>query len=559
MGDDKSAESICLLEEQQSHVARKNHRATMAPGVAPLPPSKEEELVNAALFGNLELIAQLLASGASPNVPGASGYTPLFWSVLNHNGPVADRLLKAGADPNARDSLGWTPLCHAVSLSDEPLIQILLDAGADVLVRLPGNQDIVKLAKSKRIYRLLCDTRKAQKQRHKLLSTSSMQILPSLSFEGVPEDVVLRHQGLTQSKEDLRRLEDEIAVAEAKRTAEEKELATKRARILRLQNDLKMRQKAIQVREEAIRSPNLPADPQVPVRAGAVGAGAALEEIALSSAVEKIALADVTLGNQLGSGGFATVYRAFWHGDAVAVKLMKAQSADYAAVEEFKKEALFLTKMRHPNVVLIIGVCIEPPQLAIVTEILGRGDLFGHIHAPPERRLNWRLKTQIAFDIARGMNYLHTMRPPLVHRDLKSSNILIDERWRAKVSDFGTSRFREETAIQTIHALGTPGWMAPECLRGEQFDEKSDVYSYGVVLWELLEGLIPWDGKDPVQVIGAVGFRGERLPLRSSYPGVPPFVLQLVALCFLPASERPSFSDILVIFSKFFSSQNNQP
>ncbi|KAK8671215.1 hypothetical protein V6N13_037817 [Hibiscus sabdariffa] len=114
---------------------------------------------------------------------------------------------------------------------------------------------------------------------------------------------------------------------------------------------------------------------------------------------------------------------------------------------------------------------------------------------------------------ARGMNYLHNCNPPIIHRDLKSSNLLVDKNWTVKVGDFGLSRLKHETYLSTKNGKGTPQWMAPEVLRSEPSDEKSDVYSFGVILWELATEKIPWDSHNSMQLIGAVGFMNQRLEI----------------------------------------------
>ncbi|PWA60770.1 PAC motif-containing protein [Artemisia annua] len=145
---------------------------------------------------------------------------------------------------------------------------------------------------------------------------------------------------------------------------------------------------------------------------------------------------------------------------------------------------------------------------------------------------------------ARGMNYLHHYSPPIVHRDLKSSNLLVDKNWTVKVGDFGLSRIRYHTHLNTKAGIGTPQWMAPEILRNEQADEKSDVYSYGVVLWEIATEKIPWDNVNPMQVIGAVGFMNQRLEIPKE---VDPMWALLIESCWhSDPHSRPTFQEILI-------------
>jgi len=149
----------------------------------------------------------------------------------------------------------------------------------------------------------------------------------------------------------------------------------------------------------------------------------------------------------------------------------------------------------------------------------------------------------MAVDIAKGMHYLHSCEPPIVHRDLKSPNLLVDRDWSVKVTDFGLSRIKSGTFLSSRSGAGTPEWMAPEVLKNEPSNEKSDVYSFGVILHELLTLQEPWEGMNAMQVVGAVGFQDRRLELPE---GMDPKASALIAACFLSsASERPSFGAIL--------------
>ncbi|XP_026459320.1 LEAF RUST 10 DISEASE-RESISTANCE LOCUS RECEPTOR-LIKE PROTEIN KINASE-like 1.3 [Papaver somniferum] len=199
----------------------------------------------------------------------------------------------------------------------------------------------------------------------------------------------------------------------------------------------------------------------------------------------------LTFGAQLGKGSCATVCHGQWYGSDVAIKV------------------LLMKRLRHPNVLLFMGAATSPHHLCIVTEFLPRGSLFQLFrrHTPT---LNWKRRVQMALDIAQGMNHLHLNEPPIIHRDLKSSNLLVDRNWTVKVGDFGLSRLKHATFLTTRNGKGTPQWMAPEVIRNEPADEKSDVYSFGVILWELATLQIPWDGLTSMQVIAAVGFMDKR-------------------------------------------------
>lgn len=201
-----------------------------------------------------------------------------------------------------------------------------------------------------------------------------------------------------------------------------------------------------------------------------------------------------------------------------------------------------MKRLRHPNVLLFMGAVTSPQRLCIVTEFLPRGSLFRLLQRSTAK-LDWRRRVHMALDVARGMNYLHHYNPPIIHRDLKSSNLLVDRNWNVKVSDFGLSRLKHEAYLTTKTGRGTPQWMAPEVLRNEASDEKSDVYSYGVVLWEIATQKIPWDNLNAVQVIGAVGFMNQRLDIPQD---VDPQWASIIESCWQSDPKcRPTFQELL--------------
>ncbi|KAI4344779.1 hypothetical protein L6164_011969 [Bauhinia variegata] len=218
---------------------------------------------------------------------------------------------------------------------------------------------------------------------------------------------------------------------------------------------------------------------------------------------------DLTIGEQIGQGSCGTVYHALWYGSDVAVKVFSKQEYSDDVIMPFRQEVSLMKRLRHPNVLLFMGAVTSPQRLCIVTEFLPRGSLFRLLQRNAAK-LDWRRRVHMALDIARGVNYLHHCNPPIIHRDLKSSNLLVDKNWTVKVGDFGLSCLKHGTYLTTKTGKGTPQWMAPEVLRNEPSDEKSDVYSFGVILWELATEKIPWDSLNSMQVIGAVGFMDQR-------------------------------------------------
>ncbi|KAH9621091.1 hypothetical protein KSS87_014533 [Heliosperma pusillum] len=254
---------------------------------------------------------------------------------------------------------------------------------------------------------------------------------------------------------------------------------------------------------------------------------------------------DLVLRDRIGSGSFGTVHRAEWNGsEEVAVKILMEQDFRPERCKEFLREVAIMRRLLHPNIVLFMGAVTEPPNLAIVTEYLCRGSLYRLLHKSDGREvLDERRRLSMAYDVAKGMNYLHKRNPPIVHRDLKSPNLLVDKKYTVKVCDFGLSRLKANTFLSSKSAAGTPEWMAPEVLRNDPSDEKSDVYSFGVILWELATLQQPWSNLNPAQVVAAVGFKFMRLEIPCD---VNPQIAALIEACWADEPwERPSFANIM--------------
>ncbi|XP_054782069.1 probable LRR receptor-like serine/threonine-protein kinase At1g05700 [Prosopis cineraria] len=206
----------------------------------------------------------------------------------------------------------------------------------------------------------------------------------------------------------------------------------------------------------------------------------------------------------VGKGAFGTVYHGFLGNTQVAVKMLTPSAQGYQQFQaeylliysscrayDCDSQAKLLATVHHKRLIALIGYCDDGSNIALIYEYMANSDLAKHLSEKNENILDWKQRLQIAVDAAEGLEYLHTgCKPSIVHRDVKSKNILLNENFRGKIADFGLSKiFADEgdTHISTVIA-GTPGYLDPEYSMSNRLNEKSDVYSFGIVLLEIITG-----------------------------------------------------------------------
>ncbi|KAJ9147112.1 hypothetical protein P3X46_029312 [Hevea brasiliensis] len=251
-----------------------------------------------------------------------------------------------------------------------------------------------------------------------------------------------------------------------------------------------------------------------------------------------IDFSELIVGTRVGIGFFGEVFRGVWNGTDVAIKVFLEQDLTAENMEDFCNEISILSRLRHPNVILFLGACVKPPHLSMVTEYMEMGSLYYMIHlSSQKKRLSWRRRLKMLHDICRGLMCIHRMK--IVHRDLKSANCLVNKHSTVKICDFGLSRIMTETPMRDSSSAGTPEWMAPELIRNEPFTEKCDIFSLGVIMWELCTLNRPWKGVPPERVVYAVANEGSRLEIPEGPLG------KLISDCWAEPNERPSCEEIL--------------
>ena len=268
-----------------------------------------------------------------------------------------------------------------------------------------------------------------------------------------------------------------------------------------------------------------------------------------------IALQDVTFQRKIGAGSAGTTYLGAWRGAQVAVKV-----AGYtgASMDGWRAEVDALTKLRHPNIVQYLGCVVSPPTYCLVLEFCDAGDLYRALRFPTPAGLAMR----VARSVCAGMAYLH--RRQIMHRDLKSSNVLLTTSGGVKLTDFGvavqvagaspssgsngTSSPMEASCDPLTTETGTYRWMAPEVTRHEGYTKSADVFSYGMLLFELISHEVPFADRPPLQAAVAIGLQDLRPPLPE---GTPLPIATLVKHCWnrRPAM-RPKFAEVINVLNQ---------
>ncbi|CAL9061925.1 serine/threonine/tyrosine-protein kinase HT1-like isoform X2 [Musa acuminata AAA Group] len=261
-------------------------------------------------------------------------------------------------------------------------------------------------------------------------------------------------------------------------------------------------------------------------------------------------LSQLFIGNKFASGSNSRIYRGIYKQRAVAVKMVRIPEQDEekrATLEkQFNSEVAFLSRLYHPNIVQFIAACKKPPVYCIITEYMSQGTLRMYLHKKEPYSLSTETILRLALDISRGMRYLHSQG--VIHRDLKSHNLLLNDEMRVKVADFGTSCL-ETQCRESKGNMGTYRWMAPEMIKEKPYTRKVDVYSFGIVLWELTTALVPYQGMTPVQAAYAASEKNLRPPLSTTCS---PVLNNLIKSCWSAnPAKRPDFSYIVSVLEKF--------
>ncbi|ELR14284.1 protein kinase [Acanthamoeba castellanii str. Neff] len=255
------------------------------------------------------------------------------------------------------------------------------------------------------------------------------------------------------------------------------------------------------------------------------GDGGAASSFTHDISTWELPIKDITLHPQrLGSGSYGSVFKGELRGSEVAVKCISlpegndTQEQSEKLIANFRNECAIMTKLPHPNVLTLMGVCIEEEQrkLMLVMELM-RESVYDMLHQKNQGKIPFKKRMKVARECCLGMNYLHTASQPILHLDLKTQNLLINDQDVTKVADFGLSRVSSKMRTAASGPVGTPIYTAPELFLDEDapLNTKADVYSFGIILWELLTCEVPYpDINDLKEVYDEIVVNGRRRPLR---------------------------------------------
>uniref|UniRef100_A0A668A872 Protein kinase domain-containing protein n=1 Tax=Myripristis murdjan TaxID=586833 RepID=A0A668A872_9TELE len=255
----------------------------------------------------------------------------------------------------------------------------------------------------------------------------------------------------------------------------------------------------------------------------------------LGSSFVQIKHEDLLFYENCGGGSFGSVYRALWISQDKEVAVKK--------LLKIEKEAEILSVLSHKNIIQFYGAVLESPNYGIVTEYASGGSLYEYLSSEQSEEMDMEQIMTWAIQIAKGMHYLHAEAPvKVIHRDLKSRNVVMTADKVLKICDFGASKFLSHTTHMTV--VGTFPWMAPEVIQSLPVSETCDTYSYGVVLWEMLTREVPFKGFEGLQVAWLVVEKQERLTIPTSCPQS---FAELMRKCWqADPKERPQFKQVLM-------------
>ncbi len=507
--------------------------------------------------GNIKMIKLLLDNGADVEVRDQNKNTPLHYAAYCGVPEVVELLIDAGAHKEARNKEGKTPLGRAVVIGATKMVQFFISQGANKNVFDKQKNTLLHVcAKSDRteVAQVLIDAgldvnaqntegstplHIAVKNGYLKLVKLLVKAKANLSIKNVNGKTVF---DIAQEKS-LGGGEDEDEFGFGVDVTVYKEMMQ-----ILLQHVQQLAHKGeiiTPLSQTAEISQKPTASPSIVNPAPVDGVADAVDEKDFI-----INHKDIEFGKEIGSGAFGNVYKARWKGSDVAVKKLFMRNISAQSQKEFTHETKIWKMLTHPNIIQLCGICIKPDPYCMVMRYKPSGSLYKLLKS--EQEILWTDRKQLAIDIVSALLYLHSKKPSILHRDLKSLNVLVskqDDTLRASLTDFGLSEVKQEITRMSHKSIGqsagTLPWMAPELLESKRnVSKKSDIYSLGMVLWELASRKVPFDEKVSALIPSLI--MSGKLP---SIPGdTPQEIAQIIKKCWnMEPSLRPTAQEVLYI------------
>jgi len=269
-----------------------------------------------------------------------------------------------------------------------------------------------------------------------------------------------------------------------------------------------------------------------------------VKDLAQDINIKQIDEKEIHLGKRIATGASGEVFKGKWNNEDIAVKKFDLKSNSESVTKNFLMEIKISNAFEHKNILKFLGTTITSNnEIYLVMEYMDNGSLKDVLDKNPTN-FDFKLKLRMLIDASRGMEYLHSLNPPCFHRDLKPSNLLVDKKWRVKIADFGISKLQSSTTYKTTQIVGTPAYLAPEVISSNKFSDKSDTYSFGILIGEVITGETPYGDQNmfPQQIMFLVVSNN----LRPTIPdNVPTNIAILIGeLVDAEPKRRPTFSEV---------------
>ncbi len=522
----------------------------------------------AVISTRLALVKLLIGKGANPNAQISDKRTPLHLAAQEGLVSIVKLLINANAIIDMQDEVQATPL-HRAILKDwlKPRIEVvklLIDHGADLDVECLCSISHLMKKKKRTALQLVQFTKNPEILAYIKKAMKDQKELSRTLFDAIENnnhDLILKH--LTSKRFLVNRQHEKDDSTLLHRAVIKAQIPITKL-LINMGADLSIKDNEgktalncaqdngyISILSDQIKNKSL-----IPIKRDLT-----LDDIGLSTSQKGgsdsktsaqshhedfiINYDDIALDKQIGKGGFGDVYKGTWNGQEVAIKQLHMDKMSDESEQEFTQETKIWFKLRHPNIAQLFGICVPPDPYCMIMAYKKKGSLYKLLKS--KESISWDARYRIAKDIVSALLYLH--KKNILHRDLKSLNVLVskqEDQLRASLTDFGLSEIKQETAtttkVGTEQSIGTLLWMAPELLKGSNCSQKSDIYAYGMLLWELASRKRPFKGK-PSAVIPTLIKDGNTPEIPTS---TPPVFARLIKRCWdLNPKERPSVQDIL--------------